>query len=104
MAHTNSKKASSVPDPKRISTRSRNAAVHPGQIVLDECSNRRPAAVIQAEKEKKAARHAKIQEKKVQYEKSVDAVAEYEQEMAAKDAIEAAQHSRRRAPIAKQAN
>ena len=83
-----SKRSKKSPDPNRISTRPKNAATHPGQVVHTECSTRRPDSIIQAEKAEKAAKRAKKEQQSIKEVESAEAIAEYEHDMVTNDAIE----------------
>jgi hypothetical protein len=94
MSPKRSKNSSSKPDPNRISTRPKNAATHPGQIVQTLCSTRRPESIIQAEKAEKAAKRAKKEQQSIKQNEAAEAIAEYEQDMVINDTIEDAQFPR----------
>lgn len=91
-----SKKSPGKPDPNRISTRPKNAATHPGQVVQTQCSTRRPESIVQAEKAEKAAKRAKKEQQRIEQDEAADAIAEYEQDMVINDAIEDTQFPRHR--------
>lgn len=97
MPPKHSKTSPRKPDPKRIATRSKNAATHPGQVVHDECSVRRPDSIVQAEKAEKAAKRAKKEQQRVEQQEAAVAIAEYEQEMVINDVAEDARFPRQRA-------
>lgn len=83
-----SKKTANQPDPNRLTTRPKNAATHPGQVVHDECSNKRPESVILAEKAEKAARRARKEQQSINQDKTANEIAEYEHDMVISDAFE----------------
>ena len=91
-----SKHSKKSPDPNRISTRPKNAATHPGQVVYTQCSTRRPDSIIQAEKAEKAAKRAKKEQHSIKEAESAEAIAEYEHDMVTNDAIENTQFPRHR--------
>ena len=88
MPHKRAKNSPSKPDPNRVSTRPKNATTRPGQVVLAQCSTRRPESIIQAEKAEKAAYRAKKEQQHIEQHEAAQAIAEYEQDMAINDAID----------------
>ena len=81
-------KVNQQPDTNRRQTRATNANAHPGRVVMEVLGGRRKQEDIERDKEGKKERRDARERKKMEKLGAIEAIAEYENEMAVDDKVQ----------------